>query len=96
MESRYDYLKEKRIEVLEYLKPICEAFKIKDYDYEIDRDTGAEFLRIYNTKIGCSSNSITAIRDELVGYIFIVTFCKNRGLGTFKTQTLNFIRQYWL
>ena len=29
------YLEEKRLEVLEEIKPICKAFAITDYDYEI-------------------------------------------------------------
>ncbi len=89
-----DYLIEKRIEVLEKIKPICEAFGIEGYDYEID--DGRETLRINNTGIGCSCNSISAVVDELVGYIFIYTFCKNRSLGAFGPQTKNRIKEHWI
>lgn len=89
-----DYLIEKRIEVLEAIKPICEAFGIEGYDYEID--DGRETLRINNTGIGCSCNSISAVVDELVGYIFINTFCKNRSLGAFEKQVKNRIKEYWI
>lgn len=90
------YLEEKRLEVLNAIKSICEAFNITDYDYEIC-DTGQiETLRINNTSIGCSCNSISAVVDELIGYIFITRWCRNRSLGTFGTQTKNVIRQYWI
>jgi hypothetical protein len=89
------YLTEKRLEVLKEIKPICEAFKITDYDYEVDIEKGSEHLRIYSTKIGCSSNSTSAIVDELIGYIFIKVWCKNRYLGTFSIQSQNVIKQYW-
>ena len=91
----YSYLAEKRLDVLKEIKPICEAFKITDYDYEVDTGKGSEHLRIYSTKIGCASNSISAVVDELVGYIFIKTWCRNRYLGAFSTQTKNVIKQYW-
>ena len=90
------YLEEKRLEVLEKIKPICEAFNITDYDYEISTEGQREVLRIYNTRIGCSSNSMSAIEDELIGWIFVNTFVKNRGLGAFKYQTLSYIKRYWI
>ena len=91
-----DYLIEKRIEVLEKIKPICEAFGIKDYDYIVDTKKRSERLRVYETEIGCSCNSISAVVDELVGYIFINTFCKNRSLGAFGPQTKNRIKEHWI
>ena len=91
-----DYLIEKRIEVLEGIKPICEAFGIKDYDYIVDTKKRSELLRIYETEIGCSCNSISAVVDELIGYIFINTFCKNRSLGAFEKQVKNRIKEYWI
>lgn len=91
-----EYLKKKRVEVLDAIKPICDAFGITDYDYEVKESGQTELLRIKNTKIGCSCNSISAIVDELIGYIFVTRWCRNRYLGTFKTQTLNVIREYWI
>lgn len=88
-----EYLITKRLQVLETIKPMCEAFGIKDYDYEIENNR--ERLRIYNTRIGCSSNSISAIIDELVGYIFVCRF-RERWLGAFKIQTFNKIKEYWI
>ena len=90
-----DYLIKKRTEVLEKIKPICEAFGIEGYDYEID-DYGREVLWINDTGIGCSCNSISAVVDELIGYIFINTFCKNRSLGAFEKQVKNRIKEYWI
>lgn len=93
-EKEYQYLREKRQDVLKEIKPICDAFGIEDFDYEIkDRK---ERLRINDTRIGCSSNSISAIVDELIGYIFVLRWSNNRYLGAFKTQTLNVIKEYWI
>jgi hypothetical protein len=93
MSERDKYLAKKRLEALEAIKPICEVFKITDYDYEIEGSN--ERLRIYDVKIGCSCNSISAIIDELVGYIFVCRF-RERWLGAFKKQTFNKIKEYWI
>lgn len=90
----HDYLIEKRLEVLEAIRPICEAFGITDYDYEVNTETGSEYLRIEVTKIGCACNSMWAIKQELVGWIFLNVW-KDRTLGAFDKQTRKHIRQYW-
>lgn len=95
-EDRWEYLKEKRLEVLEKIKPICEAFGLDDYDYEISETACHEVLRLGETRIGCSSNSISAIVDELIGFLFIKLWCRHRGLGAFATQSKNVIKQYWI
>lgn len=87
-----EYLIKKRLEVLEAIKPICDAFNIKDYDYEIKDNH--EILRIYNTKIGCDSNSIYAIKKELVGYLFICYY--KESCLPFKAQVFNRIKCYWI
>ena len=93
----FEYLKKKRLKVLEAIKPICDVFKIEDYDYLIRDDfQQTETLRIYNTYIGCSWNSIEAVIDELMGYIIIKRYCYNKSLGPFATQTKNHIKRYWL
>ena len=93
----YDvYLIEKRGKVLDAIAPICEAFDIIDYDYELSNTGQRETLRIGNVRIGCSCNSVDAVVEELIGYIFITRWCKNRSLGTFSTQTKNVIRRYWI
>lgn len=96
MTKRIENLKNKRIEVLEAIKPICDVFGIKDYDYIVKESGQTETLRINDVYIGCSSNSIMAVQHELIGYIFITTFCKYRSLGAFSTQTKNVICAYWL
>jgi len=93
--ERMERLEMKRIEVLEAIKPICEAFKIEDYDYEVNETGQGEILRIKETRIGCSCNSIRAVVDELVGYIFIARW-KDRNMGAFGKQTRNVIRRYWI
>ena len=90
------YLEEKRLQVLEEIKPICNAFAITDYDYEIDDDMYSEVLRLNNTKMNCSMNSISAIIDEVIGYLFINYYCKNRSLGAFETQVKNRITSTWI
>jgi hypothetical protein len=90
-----EYLEEKRLKVLEEIKPICDAYGITDYDYEVRTAGQTETLRIRDTKIGCSSNSIFAIKQELTGYIFLAMW-RERSLGYFDKQTKNVIKRYWL
>lgn len=89
-------LRKKRRDVLEAIEPICAAFKIRDYDYIVSETRQHEILRIYDTQIGCSCNSIDAVIDEIIGWLFVNRFCKHRQIGAFKTQTLNAVRRYWL
>ena len=91
-----EYLMKKRMQVLETIKPICKAFNIEDYNYIVQGTGQTEILRIGEVKIGCSSNSISAVVDELIGYIFLTRWCRNRSLGTFSTQTKNQIKRYWI
>ncbi len=91
----HSYLGQKRIDALKEITPICEVFGIKDFDYYVNTETGNEELILNGTRIGCCGNSIYAIKNELIGYIFINTFCKSRDLGRFRTQTLNAIKRYW-
>lgn len=89
------YLESKRLSVLEAIKPICDAYEITDYDYEVKPEGQTEILRIYDTKIGCSCNSISAVIQELTGYIFIQQW-RQRSLGAFENQTKAVIKRYWL
>ena len=95
MSEKMEYLQKKRLQVLEEIEPICEVFNIKDYDYIVRENGQREVLRLYDVEIGCSCNSISAIKDELIGFIFIRIWCRNRSLGAFSTQTKNIIKQYW-
>lgn len=87
---------EKREQVLEAIKPICEAFGIEDYDYIVEKNEIIERLVINGQQIGCSCNSVSAVIDELIGYIFVKRWNKNRTLGPFSTQVLNVIKRYWI
>ena len=93
--ERYKELKNKREEVLKAIKLICEAFNI-DYDYIIKEEEQTETLVLNGQKIGCSCNSIEAVINEVIGYIFVKIYCRNNYIGAFRTQTLNVIKQYWL
>lgn len=94
-ENRFEQLKKKRIEVLEAIKPICEAFNL-EYDYIVKETGQTETLVLNGQKIGCSCNSIDATINEIIGYIFVKIYCRNNYIGAFRTQTLNVIKQYWL
>jgi len=91
MSDKSTYLSQKRQQVLEKIKPICEAFGIKNYDYEI---SDGERLRINDLRIGCTCNSVDAVVEELVGYIFIQYYCEKRW-WYFKPQTMKAIKKYW-
>ena len=86
----------KRDEVLQAITPICNVFGIKDFDYIVDADKQIERLKLNNTLIGCSDNSVSAVVDELIGYIFVMRYCRDRWIGAFRVQTLNVIKQYWI
>ena len=93
--SNLEYLKNKRLQVLDLIKPICESFHIKEFDYIINEETLSETLLLENQKIGCSCNSLSAVIEELIGYIFVKLYCKER-YWTHKPQTIKAIKQYWL
>lgn len=90
-----NYIQEKRKEVLDSIKDICNAFSIS-CDYIISDDGRTETLILNGQKIGCTSNSISAVVDEVIGYIFIKIYCKHRYIGAFETQTKNVIKKYWI
>lgn len=83
---------EKTEKVLEIIKPMCEAFEIKKYDYVIEK--GHEYLLLNDVKIGCDCNSYHAIITELVGYLFVYYWWQ-RYLP-FKTQFLNKVKEWWI
>lgn len=95
-DEKYDYLLRKRSEILAKLKPMCEVFGF-DVDYQINRNCGqTETLVINATRIGCTGNSINAVVDEFIGYLFVKVYDKNRYIGAFRTQTLNQVKRYWI
>lgn len=90
------FLEQKRIEVLNAIKPIMEAFNITDYDYVIKTEGQRETLIIEEQKIGCSANSISATINEVIGYLFVKIYAKDRYIGRYRTQTLKAIKEYWI
>lgn len=96
MTDDLEYLQNKRLQVLEEIKPICDVFNIKDYDYIVQKNGKREVLRLYDVRIGCSCNSISAIKNELIGFIFLRTWGRDRSMGAFDKQSRNVIKQYWI
>ena len=66
---------DRRAEVLKAITPICEAHGIKDFDYIVVSENHIERLKLNNTYIGCACNSMSAIVDEIIGYLFVKRFC---------------------
>ena len=93
--NRKEELNKKRTEVLKAIKSICEAFNLK-YDYIVKEIGQTETLVLNGQEIGCSCNSIEAIINEIIGYLFVKIYCRNNWIGNFRTQTLNVIKRYWL
>ena len=92
--NNIQYLKEKREKVLKEIKPLCDCFGIK-YDYVVDYDYNTETLVLNGQEIGCSYNSINAVIDEVIIYIFVTRVAENRWLGAFHKQTVNKMKQHW-
>lgn len=90
--NRENYYKQKREKVLEVIKPICDVFEIKDYDYICNSEK--ERLVVEEQEIGCRSNSIGATVMELVNYIWINIVAENRSF-CFQKQCLNSLKRYW-
>ncbi len=64
-----DYYEKKRETVLETIKPICEAFEIADYNYEVKEGGRLEILWVEGTGIDCTRNSIAATVRTLVKFV---------------------------
>lgn len=94
-EATFLRLSRKKQSVLEAIDPICAVFNIENVDYKINTETLNERLCIGNLEIGCTGNSVSAVVDELIAYIFVTRYCQNRSLGAFEKQTLNVIKRYW-
>lgn len=77
--------------VLQELKPIADLIGI-EIDYKIDGNR--EYLVCNGQAICCDGTSISGIRQEFFGYVFLREWRK-RSLGAFDKQTRNHIKQYW-
>lgn len=94
MSRLIDELNTKRTEVMKEIKPICEAFNL-EYDYIVKETGQTETLVLDGQKIGCSMNSIYAIKNEIIGYIFAKIYCRDNWWH-FQPHTLKYIKKYWL
>ncbi len=92
------YLKEKRMRVLATIKPILKPYGITRVDYVIDDKTYQETLVIENTRIGCTCNSMEAILQEVIGYLFIKTWVPLRCTvnNPHIDCCLEIITRYWI
>ena len=81
----------KKEQVLAELGMIAEALHIK-IDYVVEENR--EYLVCDNQNICTSCTSISGIRDEFFGYVFLQEW-RQRCLGAFDKQTRNYIKQYW-
>lgn len=95
LQEQLIYLTEKKAEVLSKITPILHSFGVYDFDYTFKIETGIEKLRIEGTYIGCSFNSISAIVDEVIGWIFVNIYLKHRSLGKPESQVVKVIKRYW-
>ena len=85
-----EYLGNRRLKVLERIKPMCEAFGIGNYDYVITEGYN-EHLELEGITIDCTSNSIEMTVQELVGFIFIHYW--DRALDE---SAMREIKRYWV
>lgn len=83
----------KELEVIHELNSIAALLGI-ELDYVIDKENNREYLVCDDTKICTNKTSISGIREEFFGYVFLKEW-RNRYLGSFDKQTRNYIRQYW-
>ena len=95
-----EYMAKKKQEIMASLTPKLNAWGVTDFDYEYTltedkKYTDSEWLRIGKDYIGCHSNSVSAVEEEALGWLFIRIWCKSRHLGAFKIQTKNVIQAYW-
>ena len=92
------YLEKKRMKVLNTIIPVLKPFGITKVDYVIDEKTYQETLVIDDIKIGCTCNSIEAILQEVVGYLFIKTWVPPRILVSdpYVDHCVEVITHYWI
>lgn len=81
----------KRNEVLQELGDIAKVLGI-EIDYVVDDKK--EYLICDDTKICTKCTSVSGIREEFFGYVFLKEW-KHRSVSPFEKQTRNYIRQYW-
>lgn len=93
------YLEEKRMKVLNTITPVLRPFGITKIDYEINLETYQETLVIDDTKVGCTCNSIEAILQEVIGYLFIKTWVPSSRILRYDPcveHCIELITHYWV
>lgn len=92
------YLEEKRMKVLNTIIPVLRTFGITKVDYEVNLETYQETLVIDDTRIRCTCNSIEAILQEVIGYLFIKTWVPPRILVSdpYVDHCVEVITHYWV
>ena len=92
-----EYYSEFRLEVLKSLTPKLNAWGITDFDFIVDFDENGhlkhEYLRIHKDIVGCMFDSLHAIEEEAIGWLFLYIW--ERSLGAFEIQTTNVIKRFW-
>lgn len=83
----------KREDVLKELGKLAQLLNIS-IDYIVDNENKREYLVCDNQKICTNATSISGIRQEFFGYVFLREW-KHRSLGWFDKQSRNYIKQYW-
>jgi len=63
------YLEFKQKQVMRMIEPICHAFQIYNFDYDVTNEI--ETLILEGQEIACSMNSYEAIIEEVLGYIIV-------------------------
>lgn len=86
-------LEKKRNSVLKVIAPLMSYFQITNYDYKIAHTR--ETLVIEGTCIECALNSIGAILNELVNYIWIKTYAEDFYLGEHSEDLLHILKSSW-
>lgn len=102
MTGTKEAMQKRKEEVLAVITPMLMAFGMEpgaDFEYIVKDTLQTETLRIHDTYIGCSGNSLSAIGDEIVGYLFVKRFIPNQQ-GRIDARTArnvkNAVGRYWL
>ena len=95
--KKYDS-KQERVEVirkyvLEFIKPICEAFEITDYDYVYNPVREVRALRLNDTYIPLDIGGFNGIVDKILEYIIVK---RDVYLTYYHKSMINNLKSCWL
>lgn len=95
--KKYDSPRERaeaiRKYVLEFIKPICEAFEITDYDYVYSIARKVRALRLNDTYILLDIGGFNNIVDKILEYIIVE---RDVRLTYYYKSMINGLKSYWL